>query len=54
MQEYDDDEIGELDQDDPSVLGDAPIEVRAPPPAPDPRARPTRARWPPAARARRE
>ena len=29
MQEYDDDEIGELDQDDPSVLGDAPIEVRA-------------------------
>ena len=49
MQEYDDDEIGELDQDDPSVLGDAPIEVRAPPPAPDPRARATRARWPPAA-----
>ena len=47
MQEYDDDEIGELDQDDPSVLGDAPIEVRAPPPAPD------RARAPPAPAGRR-
>ena len=48
MQEYDDDEIGELDQDDPSVLGDAPIEVRAPLTRAR-AARPTRARWPPAA-----